>query len=475
MVRKHASTKVLLRRLRLTRRAIYVIDDRRRIVFCNAACAAWLARDAEELVGQRCDFHSQAEGGELATAAAGLCPPAEVFAGKRARGIVRATRSDGAVSRRRADFLPLPSREEGLAGAIAFVDERELAEGEGAGESDGQALALHERLAAFRRRLGDRYRLARFAGESPPARRVRAAAQAACECRARVLIFGPEGGGRELLAKAIHYGRRETPGWLTPLDCALADAETLQAALGEFKRKCAESGFEKTSSLLLLGVDKLPASGQDELAGFLNLPGFELATITTSGDDLAALASRGAFRRDLALALSTILIELAPLRERPEDVALLAQHHLEEINAAGGKQLSGWSEAALDLMAGYSWPNDAHELASVVQEACMKAAGPIVEESDLPARLRLAAEASLHPPRPLEAIDLDRVLASVERELIDRALALAKGNKAKAARLLGVSRQRIISKVAENGRPQKHTPEEPAIDFAEVEPLEGEP
>jgi transcriptional regulator with PAS, ATPase and Fis domain len=447
--RKRSSTKALLRRLSVTRKAIYAIDDRRRLVYCNAACAAWLARDAEELVGQRCDFHSQTEGAELASAAAGLCPPAEVFAGKRLKGIVRATLANGALSRRRAEFVPLPAREDGVAGAIVFVDERDLAEGEGLGEGDSPAGALHERLAAFRRRLGARYRLARFAGESPQARRVRAQAQAACECDARVLIHGPEGSGRELLAKAIHYGRRDTPGWLTPLDCRLADAESLQAAVGGFKRKCAESGLEKTSSLLLLNVDELPASGQDELAGFLSLPGFELATIATSDGELAAQAARGEFRRDLALALSTIVIELTPLRDRPEDAPLLAQHHLEEINAAGGRQLSGWSEAALDRLAGYSWPNDAQELASVVQEACLNARGPVVAEGDLPARLRLAAEAAMRPARAAEPIELEKVLAAVERELIDRAMTLAKGNKAKAARLLGISRQRIISRVGD--------------------------
>lgn len=448
MSRPGNTTKLLLRRLGASRRLIYVLDERRRFVYCNAACAQWLHRRAEELVGQRCDYHSQSEAGDLAVAAAGLCPPPEVFSGKRMRGVVRAIGADGSVSRRRAEFLPLPTADDAFGGAIAFVEEQDLTENESSAELDSSPAALHERLSAFRRRLGARYGLARFAGDSPSARRLRAQAAMAQRTPGRVVIVGPAGSGRELLAKAIHYHRAASPGMLVPIDCAIADSETLQSSIAAFKRKTADSGLEATSSLLLLNVDELPPSGQDELAGFLSLPAFELNTLATSRRALAAAASEGRFRGDLAISLTSLAIEILPLVERPEDIPLMAQYFLEEMNAAGGRQFSGWSEDALDRLAGYHWPGDVAELAAVVQQACQAAEGPLVKETDLPARLRLAAEAAAHPPRVEQPIVLDAFLAEVEMELIRRALALSQGNKAKAARLLGVSRQRIISRLA---------------------------
>jgi transcriptional regulator with PAS, ATPase and Fis domain len=458
VARQRSSTKALLRRLAATKRIIYVLDDRRQIVYCNAACGEWLARDPESLVGQRCDYHSQAEGGELAQVAAGLCPPPDVFAGKRTRAVVRAAIS---ASRRRAEFLPLLGAENEFAGAIVLVDDADLPEAEPAPELDGAPHLLHERLAAFRRRLGSRYSLARFAGESAQARRVRAQAALAQESATRVVIVGPEGGGAEQLAKAIHYGRGADPGWLSPLDCTLVDAELLQSALADFKRKAAESGLEKTSSLLLLDVDELAEAGQDELAGFLNLPGFELNTLATARRSPLEKADEGRFRRDLALSLSTVTIEIAPLRKRCEDIPLLAQHHLEEFNAAGGRQHSGWSDEALDRLCAYPWPGDAAELARVVQETCQKARGPVLQLADLPERLALAEDAAAQPAKVEQPIDLDEFLAGIELELIRRALEQTKGNKAAAARLLGVTRQRIISKLAAPERLAASEPEAP--------------
>jgi DNA-binding NtrC family response regulator len=193
-----------------------------------------------------------------------------------------------------------------------------------------------------------------------------------------------------------------------------------------------------------LEVDQLPAEAQAVLAGMLNISEFGLRTLATTSDPLLQLAGAGRFRLDLAFALSTLAIELPPLSARIDDLPLLAQSLLEDGNLDGERQLSGFEPAALDALRAFSWPGNIEELAEVVQSAAQCAAGPRVAFADLPETIRHWSQAATHPPRREERIVLDEFLQEIEKELLVRALAQAKGNKAKAARLLGVTRARVL-------------------------------
>jgi DNA-binding NtrC family response regulator len=153
----------------------------------------------------------------------------------------------------------------------------------------------------------------------------------------------------------------------------------------------------------------------------------------------------------LASLLSTIVIELPPLAERRADLPLLAQLFLEEANSRGMKQVAGFSSEALDRLDGYFWPGNCDELAQMVAEAHAHAEGPHIEIGDLPERIHLAAYAAAHPARIEESIVLDDFLRRIERELVSRALAQAKGNKTKAARLLGMTRPRLYRRLVHLG------------------------
>ncbi|MCH5373169.1 MAG: transcriptional regulator, partial [Planctomycetes bacterium] len=142
---------------------------------------------------------------------------------------------------------------------------------------------------------------------------------------------------------------------------------------------------------------------------------------------------------------------LPPLRKRKEDIPLLAQFFVERENAAGGKQLRGFAESALDQLITYGWPGNVDELAETVSAAWKTAVGPLVTASDLPPRIELAARAATRSTASRESIQLDDFLAEVERELLRRALRRAKGNKAKVARMLGVTRARVIRRIEHFG------------------------
>jgi DNA-binding NtrC family response regulator len=151
----------------------------------------------------------------------------------------------------------------------------------------------------------------------------------------------------------------------------------------------------------------------------------------------------------LAYALSTITIHLPTLRDRLEDLPLLAQVFLEDLNAAGGKQVGTFASETLDLLAAYRWPGNLDELAAVVAEAHEQATGPLVMPADLPKRIGLATETLPRSKRTDESIVLEDFLARVERELIERALARAKGNKTRAAKLLGMTRPKLYRRLVQ--------------------------
>ncbi|MEQ8790262.1 MAG: helix-turn-helix domain-containing protein [Pirellulaceae bacterium] len=433
---------------------MYVLDAQRTILFTNAACTKWLGVQEESLVGQRCDYHDGDASQPLAALAARLCPPPEVFSGVRCSAQVSPPAAEDRRDRN-VLFLPLGEDDDCAVLAVVGVDAGPDTPNTTTADPAEEALALHRRLIELRREFGLDRSLDRLVGESLAARRVREQVQVAAAVRSRVTLIGPAGCGAEEVARAIHYRRAAPRGRLLPLACPLLDAELLQGTITELKRPSAYRGNEPPGTLLLLEVDQLSPVAQDELAGFLMLPGFELHTLATSKTSLTALAEGGEFRRDLAYALSTIEITLAPLAGRIEDIPLLAQQLLETGNARGGAQFTGFTPEALDMLADYHWPGDVEELAATVGQARGAARRPLIDVGDLPQRLHLAKQAAAHPAKTEEPIDLDALLAEIEAELIRRALERARGNKSKAAELLGVTRARLHRRLAQGDNGEK--------------------
>lgn len=427
---------------------IYALDERRRIAYCNPACADWLGIEPATLLGQRCDYHSAAPAGAAEDLAAGLCPPPEVLHGQRASGEVSCRDLAGQPQRRRAEFLPLPSpRESGFA-VLALVDAENLPETTLLLDPASPSLAFHQRLRAVLHELGPRDRLQQIVGDSPAMLRVREQLHLALTASPRVLIVGPPGSGREHIARWLHYGTDEaTTSPLAPLACHLLDGELLETTVCSFLASCADQELVQPAALLLLEADQLSPDAQAALASVLSNRELRVRTLATARVPLLGLAAAGRFRPDVAYALSTLVIEIPPLADRLQDIPLLAQLFLEQANATGAQQLAGFTQEALDQLVAYPWPGNIDELAAFVRQACALAAGPLVAASALPEKLRLTAAAVAHPPREDDHLVLDQFLAEIEQELLQRALKQAKGNKAEAARLLGISRARLFRRL----------------------------
>jgi transcriptional regulator of acetoin/glycerol metabolism len=470
MARSPAPGRLLLRLLQDAAVPVLALDARRQIIFANAALGQWLGIEPNQLVGRRCDYRATGDDA-IAAVCAAICPPPEAFAGQITDGSVsRLAAGDHAFDRRTARFVHVAGAGPDEQLLIVLVRPAE-ANGEPPAEAGLAAERLHALLVELRSQLGRQFHLSQLIGISDAIERVRRQVRVAAEARARVLVVGPRGSGREHVARTIHYGQGAASiGPLVPIACPLVDAEQMQASLASLLRRQHETPTDRPPAALLLDVDRLREGAQQELAGFLHLPGIELHTLATSRVSLQRLAVKGKFRRDLAYELSTLTIPLPPLAKRREDIPLLAQHFLEEANAASGKQFSGLQPAALEMLAGLPWPGNLDSLAQAVREACVRAAGPRVLLADLPEWVHLAQDATARPPRDEQPIQLDDFLGQIEKELLARALRRARGNKSKAAQLLGLTRQRLLRRLSQLGLISPVEAEEPVV----FEPLPEE-
>jgi transcriptional regulator with AAA-type ATPase domain len=433
---------------------IYILDDARRIVYCNTACARWSGTKISDLVGRECAFHTPSEPDGPAAVAAGLCPPPKVFSGQTRTAMVSCLRPDGSLAHRRGHFFPLDDGQDESSPVLVILD-REDASPSLAQPADGQAsepspdLQLHEQLRRLRLLMAGRFHAESLLGSHPWIVRARAQIALAAQTRANVLCLGPRGAGKAHAAKAIHYSQRES-GHFVPLSCAVLEPNSLRASLRSLWQKhSATSGSAAT--VLLEEVDRLPAEAQEELLGLLRSALPAVRVIATTDKPVAELIAEGEFSSELAGLLSTITIELPPLGERSDDIPILAQAFLEEANAEGIKQLGGFSTDAIDQLLVYPWPGNVDELRSLVREAHDRAHGGEVTARDLPEKIEWAADATAHPRRSDDPIVLEEFLAGVEKELITRALRRAKGNKSKAARLLGLTRPRLYRRLIQLG------------------------
>ena len=441
---------------------LYLLDEDRRIVFGTAAFRRWLGVVAEELPGRRCAYHSAPEASGVDALTAALCPPPAAFSGKRCASLVAWSDDQGQWRRRRVVFLPLGDVAE-LIAVVAIVDdldlpddfqELSLPEEEPASESQ----KLHEILRQFHRKQAAEYSLDRLVGTSAAIRRARSQAAVAAATRSSVVIIGPKGSGKERLARSIHFGMdSRQAGTIVPLDCAVLGGDLVRSTAIALAAQDSASERPGSNTLLLNGADTINLDAQTELARVLLERPFPLRTIATSTRRLVELAGRGEYDKKLALGLSTLEIELVALADRIEDLPLLAQMFVEEINAEGGKQIGGAASETLDMLAGYGWPGNVDELASVIAEAHGRAEEPEIRPADIPEKIRLALEATARPRRKEISIQLDEYLAKIERELIERAMAQAKGNKTKAASMLGLNRPRLYRRLLQLGLIEEET------------------
>ena len=435
---------------------VYVLDDQRRIVYCNPALATWVGEPVERIVGLQCDYHSVPADSPAPAIAAGLCPPPEAFSGRVTSGVVAAHRSITSAQRRRAEFVPLGKDAVHCRGVIAVLDEADLpAQTAAAADELSEPAALHEQIRQYRRQAKHHHSLDRLLGESQLIRRARDQVALAAGSQARVVLVGPKGSGRQHLARAIHYSQQQAgAASLVPLDCTLLDSELLQSIVSAFVRQWTELQKDQPSALLLLDIDRLDAAAQRDLMGFLDIREFGLSHDRHGQPRPGGIGPAGPVSIRSGLCAEHAGHRAAQSRPADRGPAAVGPNGVGGLERRGRCELAGFAPETMDQMISYTWPGNWDELVPAIRTAHQHAEGPWVQPADLPESLSLAADAMAHPPRQEQNVQLDALLQGVETELIKRALRRAKGNRARAARLLGISRTRLLRRMTQLGLEQ---------------------
>jgi transcriptional regulator with PAS, ATPase and Fis domain len=267
---------------------------------------------------------------------------------------------------------------------------------------------------------------------------------------ATVLLMGESGTGKELVARAIHQNSARRDQSFVAVNCAAIPEHLLESELfghekgaftGADRKRRGLFAEANGGTLFLDEIADIPLPLQAKLLRVLQdkvvrpvggnqAVQLNLRLVSATHQDLAAMVANGTFREDLYYRLAVIPLRLPSLRERGDDILLLATHFLARAAASVGKRFEGFDEEATAWLCHHRWPGNVRELANIVERAATLAHGPVVTMADLSIELSvpLPAGAGLRP-----------TLAELQEQYIQRVLAEAHGDKVTAARILGVS------------------------------------
>lgn len=311
-------------------------------------------------------------------------------------------------------------------------------------------------------------------GQSPALAQVRELIRKVARTQATVLIHGESGTGKELVARAIHQASPRAQGPFIRVNCAaipesLIESEFFGHEKGAFTGAVGvKHGLFETANGGTLFLDEIGELGQalqvkllrvmqdQEIrrVGGTSSVKVDVRLIAATNRDLPTLVKEGRFREDLFYRLNVVRIKLPPLRERREDLAMLAHHFLQKYTGTADHPVRGFARETLALLDQYSWPGNVRELENAIERAVSLSHGPVVLPEDLPESLRRTALAppSVHQAAPvLEKDDRSEFLLTleeVERRHLLRVLKEMKGNKVKTAKILGIDR-RTLYRMAE--------------------------
>jgi two-component system response regulator HydG len=319
-------------------------------------------------------------------------------------------------------------------------------------------------------------------GRSPAMLATMETVQQAAPSTATVLLFGESGTGKELIARAIHELSPRMTAPLVTVNCAAIPESILESELfghekgaftGAVQRKEGRIERAEGGTLFLDEVSEMSPAVQAKLLrvlqeGEIDRVGgsgpirVDFRLVAATNRDLEQHVRDGKFREDLFYRLNVIAIHLPPLRERPEDIPLLADHFARQYASKNKKQISGLTDEAREALLRYRWPGNVRELENVVERSVVLAKTPIIGLADLPAPLRAPSAETREPIRReggTVVIPMGTKLEEVERVLIRETLKETRGDKSLAAQLLGIAPRTIYRRLEAERAQDKDEPE----------------
>ncbi|MEW6248511.1 MAG: sigma-54 dependent transcriptional regulator [Nitrospirota bacterium] len=343
---------------------------------------------------------------------------------------------------------------------------------------------LEREVRYLRAQVVNRYAFHNLIGKSPAMQEIYAKIEQVADSRTTVLITGESGTGKELVARALHYNssRRDRP--FIALNCAalpetLIESELFGHEKGSFTdataRRVGQFELANSGSLFLDEIGDLSPMTQAKLLRVLQEREFtriggiqpikvDVRIIAATNKNLDDLVRRGTFREDLYYRINVISLYLPPLRERGEDIPLLAKHFLDKRIEEEKRPHQEFSKEAIELLSRYPWPGNVRELENVVEQALLWSQGATILPEHLPNSLRSdSRSSSLREDTLAGRLSLEKAVMEFEREIILDALKRTNYVQTHAANLLGISRRMLKYRMDTLGisRPDSSTGSEP--------------
>jgi two-component system, NtrC family, response regulator AtoC len=330
----------------------------------------------------------------------------------------------------------------------------------------------------------------RLVGQSPAIRQIYGVVEKVANTPSTVLISGESGTGKELIARALHENSARHAAPFIKINCAAIPKTLMESELfgydkgaftGAVGAKPGRFELAHGGTLFLDEIGEIPVEMQVKLLRVLQESEFErvggiktikvdVRLVTATNRDLLAEVGAGTFREDLFYRLNVVPIHIPPLRERHEDIPLLAEHFIAKFNDRLKKEITAITPEAIERLVAYQWPGNIRELENLMERTMLFCEGPEIRLSDLPPEVAgppaSGTATATYPPAPAaeetarpapeslkEAVRAET--ERVERELIQRALDATAGNVTQAARKLKISRKSLQTKMKELGLREK--------------------
>jgi two-component system response regulator HydG len=329
---------------------------------------------------------------------------------------------------------------------------------------------LKEENAQLRDSLGSRFDRRNLIGSAPVMARLLDTIAQVAPSEATVLITGESGTGKEMIAGAIHFNSRRREGPFVKINCAAITETLLESELfghekgaftGADRRKEGKFRQAEGGTIFLDEVSEMSLAMQVKLLRVLQereitrVGGNEAVTvdvrvIAATNRDLSEAIAAGRFREDLFYRLNVVAITAPPLRERVEDIPILAQHFLTHFALKNSKPVKGFSPQAMDRLVRYPWPGNVRELMNAIERGVVLSRSEYLEETELSLVMTTGPSEATGDDSP-GSEKRPSSLDEVEKDAVIRTLEDAKGNKSEAARRLGVTRRTLHLKLKKYG------------------------
>lgn len=336
-----------------------------------------------------------------------------------------------------------------------------------------QIQRMEKEITVLHRELNDSYNLDKVLTSSPKVEELYRMINKVAQSNASVLITGESGTGKELIANTIHYNSPRRKGPFIKINCSALPEGLLESELfghekgaftGAVMRRAGRFEQADKGTLFLDEIGEISTKLQVKLLRVLQEREFErvggnetvkidIRVIAATNRNLEQMVKNGQFRQDLYYRMNVVCLNAVPLRERKEDIRLLADHFLQKFSNENDRQIVSFDGEAIAALEEYDWPGNVRELVNVIERAVIMSTGSVIFREDLPEYLHKTSRTAGNEFEKNNFLGhtLKEMIKEEECKLIKQALLSNQGNKMKTAKELGISRRALIYKTQEYG------------------------